>query len=207
MYYLEEFVNLEEIRNLNLLIQKTGEKLEGNCLYQHHSDFVLHEKNKEPLRCNLHQLSRASKNILEVGFNAGHSAALYFYANPTAKLLVFDLCSHLYTKPCVEYLGSRYNIEFIRGNSIQTIKEYDPVILVDLIHVDGGHGKDAIQNDIVNCKKFSTPNTILVIDDAYLLSIENMINHYLESNMIQEVDYKEMGLNVTKFHRIFRYNH
>ena len=72
------FVESDDVSNLNQIIEKTNEKMEGNILYRHHSAFVPHQKNKEDARYNLYFLAKHSSRLVEVGFNGGHSAALFF---------------------------------------------------------------------------------------------------------------------------------
>ena len=52
-YDFKEFSNSKTVRELDEIIRNTGERMEGNCLYQHLSDFEYHLENKEDLRYNL----------------------------------------------------------------------------------------------------------------------------------------------------------
>jgi hypothetical protein len=45
---------------------------------------------------------------LEVGFNAGHSAALLLATFPRASLRSFDLCAHVYTKSNAAWLQTQF---------------------------------------------------------------------------------------------------
>ena len=56
--------------------------MEGNCLYQDQSNFKYHLNNKENLRYNIFTLCKNRQSILEIGFNGGHSVALYIFSNP-----------------------------------------------------------------------------------------------------------------------------
>ena len=51
---------------------------------------------------NLYKSAMEAKNILEIGFNAGHSCLLFLLANPESKITIFDICEHKYAKPCFE---------------------------------------------------------------------------------------------------------
>ena len=95
-YNLSHIIKSEIVIAINKIVKESKEPLEGNCLYQNQSNFILHEDNKEKLRMNLFNLAKEKNNIIEVGFNAGHSAAIYFLANPKVKLLVFDILYHSY---------------------------------------------------------------------------------------------------------------
>ena len=154
-------------------------------------------------RQNLYNLAKNSKNILEVGFNGGHSSVLYFYSNPSLELLSFDIALHKYTKPCVKFLQRFYNIEFIEGDSNITIKNYIVKNKYDIIHIDGGHGKICAENDLINCKKFSHSNTILVFDDTNQNIINNLLNQYI-NNLIVEIEYNNI-YKKCNYHRLFKY--
>jgi predicted O-methyltransferase YrrM len=199
------FVESDDVSNLNQIIEKTNEKMEGNILYRHHSAFVPHQENKEDARYNLYFLAKHSSRLVEVGFNGGHSAALFFYANPELRLLSFDLCNHRYAELCLAYLKTKYNIAFIKGDSQQTIPEYQNDSKYDMIHIDGGHDNKACNSDIVNCKMFADEHSFLVVDDAYLQGINEVIKNLIDTEIIAEIDYENHGLKKTNQHRIFKY--
>ncbi len=204
-YSLNEFLEHETVKRLNKFVTESGGSLEGNCLYRHHEDFVPHADVKEPLRRNLYALCQHASSVIEVGFNAGHSCALYLYANPEIEVVAFDLCEHAYTQPCAEYLAATFNFSIIKGDSSDTLPRYQPARTVDLIHVDGGHSKEQAFRDISNCQKFSDNETVLVVDDAYLGGIEDAIEYHLNHGLIIEIDYETTHLEQNKFHRIFNY--
>ena len=206
-YTFEEFSSLDHINKLNEIVVSTGERLEGNCLYQHDKKFEFHRFNKEFLRKNLFQLCKTSNSIMEVGFNAGHSVALYTYANPNISVRSFDICVHKYTKLCSQYITDKtqYDFKLIVGDSRDTLKSYDSTSKFDLIHIDGGHGYNAASSDLSECKKFSTKDTLVIVDDAYLSAIARLLHESIQADTVVEVDYSALNLAPTKYHRIFRY--
>jgi hypothetical protein len=204
-YSLSTFLESDDISSLNKIIDSTNEKMEGNILYRHHSNYCLHGKNKEDARYNLYHLSEISSKLVEIGFNGGHSEALFFYANPDISLLSFDLCDHRYTELCLNYLQSKYRIEFIKGNSIQTIPQYRNHSKYNVIHIDGGHGKNICYHDMLNCRMFGDEHSFLVVDDSYLQGIGEAITEHESTNFIYEIDYEKFCLFKTNQHRIFKY--
>ena len=117
---------IEDIININNIIKKYTNNFEGNCLYKHLSNFDefeigLRYDNKLILRENLYTLAKNSKNIIEIGLNGGHSAAIFFLANTELKLLSFDICEHKYVEDVAEYYKNKYNFTFIKGNSVVTV--------------------------------------------------------------------------------------
>lgn len=209
-YDYDEFKNLENLKKINAIVKSTNEKLEGNCMYEHHSDFKelvnYRGEQMDIKRKNIFKLSKISKNILEIGFNAGHSALLYFYSNPNIKLLSFDICSHIYTQKCVNYINEIYDIEFVKGDSTKTLQLYNRKDLYDIIHIDGGHGVNVAEKDLVNCLNFSHKNTFLIFDDTQHIPLNQLLNKYVEKNIIYEIDYEKFNLEKSFFHRIFRYS-
>lgn len=209
-YIFEQFSTLPLVSSINKIVKEIKEPMEGNCLYQHHSNFKFHRDNKEALRQNIYTLCKQSKSILEIGFNAGHSAALYTYANPEIIIRSFDLCSHKYSKPCGELLARTLSdFKLIPGDSRETLRDYNEAPAFDLIHIDGGHGYSAAKSDLYECKKFSTKETILIFDDAYHTFVEKLLTEETSSSnhtgMIREVNYTDYNLIPTKWHRVFKY--
>ena len=188
-YTFEQFSTLPLVSSINKIVEEIREPMEGNCLYQHLSNFEFHRDNKEALRQNIHTLCKQSKSILEIGFNAGHSAALYTYANPEIIIRSFDLCLHKYTKPCSELLASTLpDFKLIPGDSRETVGKYNEITKFDL---------------------FSTKDTILIFDDAYHTFVERLLTEETSSSnrtgMIKEVNYNDYNLLPTKWHRVFKY--
>ena len=140
-----------------------------------------------------------------MGFNGGHSNVIFLLANPKAQIVNFDLCSHNYSKPCFEYLKTKYNIHLIEGDSTIEIPKYKNELIFDLIHIDGGHGEECATQDLINCKKMSNLETILIFDDANFGVISDVLTKFINDGFIKEIDYKALKLTQTPPHRIFKY--
>ena len=112
------------------------------------------------------------KNVLEIGFNAGHSADTFLSSNLTINLVSFDLGEHDYVKLGKEYIDEKYpgRHELILGDSKVTIPEYISNNKLnkqfDLIFIDGGHKFEQAKRDILNCKKLAHSETIVIMDDT-----------------------------------------
>jgi len=172
------FKRLEEI------CVEIGEPVEGNCFFKHET---INEKIEELLykQLNLYSLGRTAKNILEIGFNAGHSALLFLLANPDSKLLCFDIVSHKYTMPCFEYLNSLFpgRLNIIPGDSTITVPEFyknNITIKFDLIHIDGCHYGEIPKKDLDNCYNLLDNDGILIFDDTQLPNINILLNQNLD---------------------------
>lgn len=108
------------------------------------------------------------KNILEIGFNAGHSADTFLTYNSNCNLVSFDIGEHSYVKIAKEYIDRTYPARhtLILGDSTKTIPKYETDIKFDLIFIDGGHSYEVARADLMNCKRFSHKDTIVIIDDT-----------------------------------------
>jgi len=110
-------------------------------------------------------------NVMEIGFNAGHSAELFLESNDKVKLISFDLGYY----PCVNigktYIDDKFPFRhrLILGDSTKTIPDFakrNKDVKFDLIFIDGGHDYQIAKQDLENCRKLSHKNTIVVIDDT-----------------------------------------
>lgn len=110
------------------------------------------------------------RKILEIGFNAGHSAETFLTANPNATLTSFDIGHHDYTRVGKEYIDATFpgRHTLILGDSQKTVAEFylaHPNEKFDVIFVDGGHEYECAMSDLLNCVKLAHEGTILIIDD------------------------------------------
>jgi hypothetical protein len=115
---------------------------------------------------DLINLCKYKKNILEIGFNAGHSAEI-FLKNSNCNLTSFDLNSHNYVSIAKEYIDIYYpgRHELILGDSTLTIPLYKENSF-DLLFIDGGHEYNIAKADLDNCKRFANDQTIIIMDDV-----------------------------------------
>ena len=108
------------------------------------------------------------KNILEIGFNAGHSADTFLGINSNASLISFDIGEHSCVKVAKEFIDSFYpnRHTLILGDSTKTIPKYETDIKFDLIFIDGGHSYEVAKTDLLNCKRFAHKDTVVIMDDT-----------------------------------------
>lgn len=192
--------NYHHINQIKDICLKTvdASKVEGNCFYEHLTSNIKTEL--IPKQMNHVSLGKVSNNILEIGFNAGHSCLLYLIANPNSSITVFDLCYHKYTIPCFEYLQNKFpgRLSIIKGNSNETLPNYihdNPNVKFDLIHIDGGHEKTIAHNDFLNSYKVAS--NLIIWDDTQMGYLNSLFEQYLSENLIVEVP----------MYRTFMYEH
>jgi len=111
-----------------------------------------------------------AKEILEIGFNAGHSSELFLKANSNVNVTSFDLDCYIITSVGKTYIDIKYpdRHTLILGDSTlsipkfikQTNKKYD------IIFIDGGHDYNVAYADLLNCRELSNENTIVLMDDT-----------------------------------------
>jgi predicted O-methyltransferase YrrM len=117
-------------------------------------------------------LSRDSNiDIMEIGFNAGHSAEIFLQNNPSLTLTSFDLGRHDYLSTAKEYIDKVYpnRHRLILGDSTVTVPKYindNPDKTFDVIFIDGGHDYSIANADLENCKKLANKDTIVIMDDT-----------------------------------------
>lgn len=212
---IDEFVKSKILTDLNCIVISTNVFLEGGCIYNNTNkedlgdmmSNIRRDEDVDKVRNNLFSLSKKSQRILQIGVNACHSCALFYHANPDVEIVGFDLFNHEYTDPCTNYLSfnRRLKLKMIRGNTMDTLAEYNSDRKFDVIHVDGGHEIDVLRNDIEQCRRFANQYTYLVIDDTNLDNHQEIISECIAKNLIKEVDYDVDKLHSTPLHRIFHY--
>ena len=135
------------------------------------------------------------KTICEIGFNAGHSAALWLRANPTAKVIMFDLFQHAYGRVTERMLRLNESLHGIpdvdrrlvtvEGSSLDTVplfRKTHPEVSCDILSVDGGHFDDIPHRDVLNMRELASRGPhVLVIDDTnceahWCLAVNDAVN-------------------------------
>ncbi len=149
---------------LEIIRQHSSNGVCGNLFFHDIADPFLIDL--VPKQLNLFQAARHASKTLEIGFAAGHSAAIMLLANPALTIRAFDTCGLAYTQPCLEFLNSIFDgrITMVKGASQATVPA-DAVGEYDLIHIDGDHTYCAVAKDIENSMPKSVLGAIVVMDD------------------------------------------
>ena len=181
--FKEEY--LIHLHELLKIIKEIGEPLEGNIFYANLETNLTDElqANFFEKRRNLALFSLAHNSILEIGFNSGFSALLLLTANKSLRLTCVDICYHKYTIPCFNYLKSIFNnrIELIESNSLMAF----PLINLESCQkpnafiIDGGHGLDVAEADLLNVITYSDKGSIICFDDSDFPDLRVLLDIYL----------------------------
>tara|TARA_X000000368_G_scaffold407389_1_gene386801 strand:- start:4904 stop:5581 length:678 start_codon:yes stop_codon:yes gene_type:complete len=181
--------NKHHIDKLRTICKEIGEKVEGNC-FTKHMDINTNVSKLIYKQMNHFSLGMNATNIMEIGFNAGHSSLLYLLANSNSKLTIFDICEHKYTIPCFKYLQSVFpnRLELFPGDSTKTVSEFyanNPSTKFDLIHIDGAHRGDIPNRDFHNSLKLAS--NIIIWDDTHITRLNNLLNGYIDKKLVTEI--------------------
>ena len=111
------------------------------------------------------------KNIMEIGFNAGHSADVFLSTKEDILVTSFDLGEHDYVLYGKSYIDQKYPFRhnLIVGDSKKTVNDFRanyPNVKFDLIFIDGDHSKTGALTDIVNSRGVAHEDTVVVMDDT-----------------------------------------
>jgi predicted O-methyltransferase YrrM len=120
-----------------------------------------------------------AKRIMEIGFNAGHSADLFLRTNPDAQVVSFDIGMHNYVRQGKDYIDAKYpgRHTLVLGDSTQSVPEYKTDEPFDVIFIDGGHSYDVASADVANCKRLAHANTLVIMDDTIRQRLE-WVRHF-----------------------------
>ena len=115
--------------------------------------------------------NKPNLNVMEIGFNAGHSAEVFLQNNKELTLTSFDLGGHDYVMTAKEYIDATYPNRhiLILGDSRTTIPIYlenNKDIKFDIIFIDGGHEYEIAKADMENCFHLAHKDTIVILDDT-----------------------------------------
>lgn len=144
------------------------------------------------------------KDVMEIGFNAGHSAEIFLNFNHKIHLTSFDINVHDYVKYGVEYIQKKYKNRhsIIYGDSTISVPQFildNPGKKFDLIFIDGGHDYDIVKKDMENCLQLCHDNTIIMMDDTisidewkydYNIGPNLVWKEYLDRNEIIQIESK-----------------
>jgi len=137
------------------------ETVEGNC-----------GENEEQRKDLIALTSKANINIMEIGFNAGHSSEVFLKNNLTCKVTSFDIGTHDYLIKGKEFIDNNYpnRHTLILGDSTLTIPEFiknnKDNVKFDFIFIDGGHSYEVALADMTNCFELAHKDTVVALDDT-----------------------------------------
>jgi len=163
----------EVLRLLNAAVRSSGVPLEGNLFYFDKSSPAVDDPpdaGRAGKRRNFLRVIEGASTLLEIGFNAGHSALLALDNNPALVYTGVDIGSNAYTRSCADVLASAYGARF--AIEYRDSRLYLPQLLLehrpgfDVIHVDGGHDEAVAYADIALALCLVRPGGAVLVDDT-----------------------------------------
>lgn len=149
--------------NEDLTKIKTNENVEGGSTIEQVQYFI-----------NFITARPEIKVILEIGFNAGSSAAYFLSSRDDIKVISVDIGVHGYVNDCKRLINIHFpgRHTLLIGDSKVVIPLFskETKIVPDLIFIDGDHSEPTPLIDVRNCLKMAGQNTILVMDDTNLIN-------------------------------------
>ena len=110
--------------------------------------------------------------MLQVGFNAGHSAVTLLDAGgPGSRLVSFDLGEHPCTSPAEAHVATAYPgaHTLVSGDSRTTLPRWiegqGSAEKFDVCFIDGGHSFEVASSDLLHLRAYAHPRTLVVMDD------------------------------------------
>jgi len=175
---------------LNKIILDSNEPLEGNLFHFNLETPALDEPDPryQHKRYNFGFFALGGSRLLEIGFNAGHSALLALTCNPDLVYVGVDMAYHSYTVPCYQYLRSVFGdrIQLNVGDSRIEVPKVRDFAKFDLIHIDGGHELDVPESDLRNVTAMASPGSRILFDDITGPLLRILCDHYVVKGLISE---------------------
>ena len=202
----EELDRIEEaarpyLRDILTLVQQKSAFLDGNLFYANLQDAInaMPVDSLKEKRRNLVSLIKGRNRVLEIGFNAGHSALIMLLANPETKITIIDTCQQAYTEACFGYLNSSFpgRVKLIKGDSTKVIHELKGGKF-DLIHYDGGKEK-TISEDLINSIDLVEDDHVLLIDDTQNSELKRILLELEERNVIEFSRYQSLSMRTDSY--------
>ena len=135
---------------------------------------------------------------MEIGFNAGHSSELFLKTNPRVEVTSFDIMEHDYASTGKKYIDQHYpgRHTLIKGDSTKTIKNFAKRPnhqKFDFIFIDGCHEYKVAFEDILNMRKLTHKDTLVIVDDLQYAKVYKAWIRALRSNILKQVEVVNTG--------------
>jgi hypothetical protein len=178
---------------LNAIVARSGDLLEGNVFYHHHEPNPGRGNIVDYFRAKRHNyatICKAATCMLEIGVNGGHSALLAL-ANGI-EYHGIDICWHPYTKPAAAFLKSTFGdrFHFYEGDSLKvipTLPELYPFLRFDLLHIDGLHTLEQCKADTENSIALALQNAWVMIDDTDMPDIRGYFDLQVQNGTLKPI--------------------
>jgi len=134
--------------------------------------YITQNKNHETeLLTYLKKLCTFSKirNVLEIGFLAGHSAEMFMKINSELKVTSIDVSLFQSVGVGKTYINAHYpnRHSLVKGDSVEVLdKLQNNNTRYDIILIDGSFDETIVRKDLLNCISMSTDETIIIMNNV-----------------------------------------
>ncbi len=142
------------------------------------------------------------KVVLEIGFNAGLSAAGFLSARPDVTVVSIDIGFHPYVLQAKKWIDTTFPNRhvLIIGDSLTAVprvREMFTSYSPDLIFIDGGHDAPYPIGDLTNCLALARPDTWLIMDDVvpWMVDILEPLNDLIKAHKIHIFDKQNYNIH------------
>ena len=167
---------------LNKAVLACNELVEGSLFYPHNlSDLsIIPDPVYRYKRRNYIRYVCTGYRLLEIGFNAGHSALLALTANKHLSYTAIDIGKYAYTHAAFRVLKAHFGnrVHLYCGDSRDLLPPVS-VGAYDLLHIDGGHGAEVSHADLTSMIKIADVNSVILFDDSHADYMAQVIHYYI----------------------------
>jgi hypothetical protein len=181
----------ELLKELNRLATDGDAGVEGNLFYFGKPDSIdaPPDPKRNGKRRNYQFFLLGCRSLLEIGFNAGHSALLALSCNPDLRYVGVDLGRHGYVARCSGLLRERFGdrIDLVTGDSREVMTRFHQRAPFDRYHVDGGHSIGVASTDLSNVWACAKHGDLVLMDDTQYERLDILCDYFLVQGMYEEV--------------------
>lgn len=148
------------------------------------------------------------ESVLEIGFNAGHTAFGWLSMFPELQYHSIDICQHRYTETHAKIIKEKFGDRFKFGNIDSRKVNADMIKTYDMVFIDGDHRFEGLRHDYIICANAKIK--WILIDDytlkgyitTFLNHINNSENHPYTMVDVYEYDDHDDISHMALFRRI-----
>ena len=119
-------------------------------------------------------------NLLEIGFNAGHSTFAWLTLFPNLRLGSLDICKHKYTLPCVKKMQELFGDRFKFGNVDSQKLKAGCYSDYDAVFIDGDHSNEGVTHDYKTCSESGVKH--IIIDDYDIFRYIRQLSKHIDES-------------------------
>lgn len=126
------------------------------------------------------------KRMMEIGFNAGHSSAMFLTLFDDIQIDSYDICQFEVTKSNAEIVKKifKHRFNFFEKDSME-IDRNDIYGKYDLIFIDGSHDLPFVENDFELA--LNSGADFLVADDLQNVNVQQTSKKLEKTNKIEKI--------------------